>query len=133
MRAWTSANFPLFNRVQMMNIVDKALATQIANIQTRTGKSLDQLYAIIRKSGFSKHGQIRDMLKADLGMGHGDANTLVHTYFQASTPAEAKLAKKGAANPADELYTGPKEHLRPIHDKLMAAIDKFGEFEIAPK
>jgi hypothetical protein len=31
------------------------------------------------------------------------------------------------------LYTGPKADLLPIHQKLMAAIAKFGEFEIAPK
>jgi predicted transport protein len=33
----------------------------------------------------------------------------------------------------DGLYTGPKTALRPIHDKLMAAIRKFGDFEEAPK
>ena len=31
------------------------------------------------------------------------------------------------------LYAGPKAALRPIHDRLMAAIASFGEFEIAPK
>ncbi len=33
----------------------------------------------------------------------------------------------------DEIYSGGKAPLRPIHDKLMAAINQFGEFEIAPK
>jgi hypothetical protein len=33
----------------------------------------------------------------------------------------------------DEIYAGPKAALRPIHDKLMTAIDAFGPFEIAPK
>ena len=33
----------------------------------------------------------------------------------------------------DEIYAGPKAALRPIHDRLMAAIEKFGAFEIAPK
>ena len=58
--------------------MDKALATQLANIEKRTGKSLDALAKIVKASGLSKHGEIRDMLKRDLGMGHGDANTLVH-------------------------------------------------------
>ena len=31
------------------------------------------------------------------------------------------------------LYAGPKAALRPIHDRLMAAIAAFGEFEVAPK
>lgn len=33
----------------------------------------------------------------------------------------------------DGIYAGPKAALRPIHDALMAALGKFGEFEVAPK
>ena len=115
-----------------MSSVDKALETQLNNIQTRTGKTLDELYTFIRKSGLAKHGEIRDLLKRDLNMGHGDANTLVHTYLRAqSGPATA--AEEGSDDVLDQIYTGPKAALRPIHEKLMDAIDKFGEFEIAPK
>ena len=70
------------------------------------------------------------MLKRDLGMGHGDANTLVHTYFQATSPAPAAGA---AGTVLDEIYSDAKAHLRPIHEQLMTAIDQFGEFEVAPK
>jgi hypothetical protein len=52
--------------------MDKALATQLANIEKRTGQSLDALAAVVRKSGLTKHSEIRDMLKRDFGMGHGD-------------------------------------------------------------
>ena len=65
-----------------MNSIDRAYETQLVNIQTRTGKSLDQIYAHIRKSGLSKHGEIRDMLKLDLGIGYGDANTLARFYLK---------------------------------------------------
>ena len=60
-----------------MSSLDKAVQTQIDNIQKKTGKSLDELAAIVKKSGLTKHGEIRDMLKEKLGLGHGDANTLV--------------------------------------------------------
>src|SRR6185436_9543339 len=33
----------------------------------------------------------------------------------------------------DGLYSDKKAHLRPIHDRLMAEIEKLGEFEVAPK
>lgn len=33
----------------------------------------------------------------------------------------------------DEIYSGPKAALRPVHDALIAAIEAFGPFEIAPK
>jgi hypothetical protein len=115
--------------------VDKAFETQLKNIQTRTGKSLDELFGLIRQSGLQKHGEIRDMLKSSLGMGHGDANTLTHNYFKAaeggaSPPTAGATASGGVL---DELYSGGKAGLRPIHDRLMTAINAFGPFEIAPK
>jgi hypothetical protein len=113
--------------------VDKALATQLSNIEKRTGKSLADLAAIVKSSGLTKHGEIRDMLKKDLGMGHGDANTLVHHVLKSDGASAAEAAGKTASGVLDEIYTGPKATLRPIHDKLMSAIHAFGPFEIAPK
>ena len=43
--------------------MDKAVATQLANIEKRTGKTLDQLAAIVKASGLTRHGELRDMLK----------------------------------------------------------------------
>lgn len=111
--------------------VDKALATQIENIQKKTGKTLAQLEAVLKKSGLSKHGELRDMFKRDLGLGHGDANTLVHTLLKSHGTAAAD--GKATGDVIDEIYTGPKAALRPIHDRLMKSINGFGEFEIAPK
>jgi len=71
------------------------------------------------------------MLKNDLKMGHGDANTLVHIYLKADSPGGTEPA--ASEDFLDQIYTGPKVSLRPIHDKLMESINKFGEFEVAPK
>lgn len=70
--------------------MDKALETQLANIEKRAGKSLADLTAIVKGSGLRKNGEIRDMLKKDLGMGHGDANTLVHVALQSHGAAAAE-------------------------------------------
>ena len=113
--------------------IDKAIATQLANIEKRTGKTLAQLTKIVKGSGLTKHGELVAMLKSDLGMGHGDANTLVHHALKSDGTSAAAAAGKGAADVLDDIYTGPKAALRPIHDALMAAIEKFGPFEIAPK
>ena len=113
--------------------MDKAYATQLANIEKRTGKSLDALAARIRDSGLTKHGEIRDMLKRDLGMGHGDANTLVHYVQQSDGSSAAAAAGKGEADVLDDIYSGARAHLRPIHDRIMTAVTGFGAFEIAPK
>lgn len=116
-----------------MSTVDAAIATQLKNIEKKTGKSLEELSRLIQASGLAKHGEIRDMLKRDLGLGHGDANTLTHTALKsdgASAAAEQGLTPDGVV---DELYAGPKAALRPIHDRLMEEIRKFGDFEVAPK
>lgn len=111
-----------------MNSVDKATQTQLANIQTKTGKTLDQLYGVIRESGLSKHGEIRDMLKTTLGLGHGDANALGLAYKKTlETPHSV------SSDLLDEIYAGPKAGLRAIHEKLMAEITVLGLFETAPK
>ena len=116
-----------------MSDIAKAIATQLANIEKRSGKSLAELAAIIKASGLTKHGEIRDMLKRDLGLGHGDANTLTHHALQSDGQSAAAAAGQSTDDVVAALYTGPKAELRPIHDKLMAEINKFGEFEIAPK
>ena len=116
-----------------MASLDQALATQLANIEKRTGKSLAELTKIVKKSGLSKHGELVAMLKTTLGMGHGDANTVVHTALKSDGQSAAAAQVLSADQVLDGLYTGPKADLRPIHDKLMQAIRKFGTFEEAPK
>lgn len=107
--------------------IEKATATQLANIEKRTNKTIAELVALVRASGLTKHGEQVAMLKRELGMGHGDANALVHVARQADDPAAR------AGDPLDGIYTGAKAGLRPIHERLLAAIGTFGAFEIAPK
>ena len=114
-----------------MDTLDKAVQTQLNNIQKKTGMSLTELSAFVKKSGLSKHGEIRDMLKEKLGLGHGDANTLVHVIFQSDGTRAAE--GKSFDQVLDEIYTGAKAHMRPIHEVLMKHINKFGEFEVVPK
>ena len=111
--------------------IDKAIQTQLANIQKKTGRTLEQLHAWLKKSGLTRHGELRDAAKSGLGLGHGDANTLVMLYLRSTGAAAAPAASPDAA--VDGLYVGPKAALRPIHDRVMAAIAKLGAFEIAPK
>ncbi|MEJ7758250.1 MAG: DUF5655 domain-containing protein [Gemmatimonadaceae bacterium] len=116
-----------------MNSVDEAFQKQLQNIQARTGKTLDELYAHIRRSGLVKHGEIRALLKKDPGMGHGDANTLATFFLKFDGQGADHSKETGTDDLVNTIYAGPKAVLRPIHDKLMSAIDEFGSFEIAPK
>jgi predicted transport protein len=108
--------------------IDKATQTQIANIEKATGKKINEWYAIVNNSGFTKHGELVNFLKEKHGFTHGNANTVVHF---------AKQSHAGSAeNDTDwiaEQFKG-KEKLKPWYDKIMAEINKFGkDIEIAPK
>lgn len=108
-----------------MSDPNAALATQLKNIEARTGRNLAQLRTMIAGSGLSKHGEQRSWLMAELGLGYGDANTVVTLAKQPEAPA--------AGDPLDGIYTGAKAGLRPLHDAVMARIHTLGPFEIAPK
>lgn len=65
-----------------VSIVDKAIDTQLRNIQAKIGKTLEQLGDFLRKSGLTKHGDLRSLLMRELGLGHGGANTVVHVCLK---------------------------------------------------
>ena len=113
----------------------KAIATQLANIEKRSGKSLEQLVAALRASGLGKHGELRALAQSEFGLGYGDANTLVHHAAQAPAgPGEpAAGGSEAEGDVIDGLYAGPKAALRPVHDAVMSQLAGFGAFEIAPK
>ncbi|HSM23376.1 MAG TPA: DUF5655 domain-containing protein [Anaerolineaceae bacterium] len=114
-----------------MNSVDKAFETQIQNIQIKTGKSLEELFSVIEKSGLEKHAEIRDLMKAEFNLGYGDANTIVHVYKKSLE--EALSPQENLLSSVNQIYSGSREVLRPLHDLIMNSIQNIGEFEIAPK
>ncbi len=116
-----------------MSTLDQARTTQLKNIESKTGHSLDELRAIITESGLSKHGEIRQMLIERFGLGFGDASMLVHFAQSSDGQSAAEAAGLSATDVLAEIYTGAKVPLRPIHEALMVAIQDFGPFEIVPK
>jgi hypothetical protein len=106
---------------------EAAIASQLRNIEAKTGQSFAQLCSLITGSGLTKVGEQRSMLMEKLGLGYGDANTLALRARQAATPRAAD------GDPLDAIYAGPKAALREIHERLIAEIGKFGAFESAPK
>jgi hypothetical protein len=110
-----------------------ALATQLANIEKRTGKRLADLAALVKGRLPARHGELVAFLKADLGLGHGDANTLVHHVLKSDGASAAAEAGGDLGAVLDGIYAGPKAALRSIHDAVMARLEAFGAFEVAPK
>jgi hypothetical protein len=116
-----------------MDNLKQAYQTQINNIQKKTGKTFAELSAIVMGSGLTQHSQIREMLMRELALGYGDANALVHAVLQSDGTRRAEARGLNADTVLDEIYSGPKATLRPIHEALMAEIVTFGEFETLPK
>jgi len=107
--------------------VDAATQTMIDNMPAKTGRSLDEWFAVVDAAGFEKHGQILSHLKADYGVSHGFANLIA-----------ARALSRGRDLSADDLvaaqYEGRKAALRPLYDRLVAEISSFGsDVEVAPK
>lgn len=114
-----------------MSDVEKALETQLSNIETKLGKDRDALMGEIKASGLSRHGEIVAWLKSEMSLGHGDANTLTHYTLRGGTFEAPQNAN--AEDILAVIYKDKKAHLRPIHEALMTGIATFGPFEVAPK
>ncbi len=116
-----------------MSSIERAKMTQLSNIEKKTGKTLEELTVFIQSSGLSKHGEIRTMLMEKFGLTYGDAHNLALYALRADAQLAAKEKGLSTSDVLDEIYSGPKASLRPIHEKMMGSIEQFGDFEIVPK
>ena len=114
-----------------MSSPEQALASQLRNIEAKTGQDLAALRAAIAASGKAKHGEVRAWLMETYGLGYGDANALAH--FAAGSKGHGTEPAAPDGDPLAEIYTGKKAHLRAIHDAVTAAIRPWGDFDLAPK
>lgn len=108
--------------------MDKAEQTMLENLHKNTGKTLEQWIEIVKKQNFEKHGQILKFLKEEHSFTHGFANMVAMKSRKAD--AGSVENKVGLI---EKQYEG-KEHFKPIYDKLLFEILKFGkDVEVAPK
>lgn len=108
--------------------VDAATQTMIDNLPTKTGRTLDEWFAVLDAAGLEKHGQQMALLKGEHGMSHGFANlvALRHRARDAGPVTGDDLV--------DAQYAGAKAALRPILDRLVNAARSFGDdVDVAPK
>ena len=76
----------------------------IANMNEKTGKTLEQWLAIAKKTGAEKHGQLVKALKADHGLTHGYANLVAHKLMKSDAGSQAA----GGTDLVAAQYAGPK-------------------------
>lgn len=114
-----------------------ARLNQLRNIQTKTGKTIAELHAVLADSGLAKTGERRSLLMERFKLGYGDANAVALYFGQPLPPLDAVAPTATLAAPAedplDALYAGPKAALRALHEAVMQQAQRLGAFEQAPK
>jgi hypothetical protein len=108
--------------------VDAATRSMIDNMPAKTGRSLEEWFVVLDAHPYEKHGQGIALLKSEFGMSHGFANLVVARHRErGSAPATGD-------DLVDSQYAGAKAELRPIYERIIAAVAAFGDdVEIAPK
>lgn len=103
------------------------LATMIANLKVKTGKSLDEWTALARGSGQAKHGSLVTWLKAEHALGHGYANLVAHKTFASDA---------GSSDDADlmeAMFAGSKAAMKPAYDRVAGIVSGLEGVQFAPK
>lgn len=94
----------------------------------KTGKTLPEWIAIVKKQNLAKHGEILKFLKSEHEFTHGFAN------FVALKSRESDAASFEEADLLAMQYGKGKEGLKSIYEKLLSEIRQFGEdIEFVPK
>ena len=108
-------------------MVDK----MVQNLEESTGVRLEEWIKRVKSSGLEKHMEKVKHLKTEYGLTHGYANLIVHAAKN-GLPSKETSPDTGAELIAKQYEK--KVDLKPIYDKLIEAVKKFGsDVDIAPK
>lgn len=92
----------------------------IATLKARTGRSLDEWLAHIRKAGPKDEAARRDWLKSEHGLGTTSAWWLAERSVGKGSDEDTPKGYLAAARRyVDAMYAGAKSGLRPLHDRLI--------------
>ncbi len=111
-----------------MSDPDAAAATMLANLPAKTGRTMEEWFAVLEPLGLQRHGQVLAHLKQEHGVGHGFANLIALKFLSRTVP------EASSGDLVEAQYAGPKAALRPIYEAILAAVTTFGDdVEVAPK
>lgn len=113
----------------MTSNIDEMTNTMLQNLESKTGKNLNEWIKSTNNSPTTKHKEIIDYLKTEYGLTYGYANLIA---------LKTREAKDDQAPTGDALikaqYSGNKSDLRQIYDAIIAQVNNFGkDIEVAPK
>jgi hypothetical protein len=98
------------------------------NIEAQTGKSVAMWVKIAHEKQLTRHREIVAWLKSEHGLSHGYAN-----FLALQAIGSGHVAESGSDLVAAQ-FSGNKIAIRPIYDRVLGAIRRFGsDVEVAPK
>jgi len=98
------------------------LTTQkwVAELKQKTGRSLDEWLKFIKKEGPPTEKERRDWLKTEVGLGTNSAWWLAErSVGKGDELGDPDDYLKAAEKYAEAMFSGKKEHLRPIYEALL--------------
>jgi len=107
---------------------DEGMASLYRNLETATGKSIDEWVVVARETGISKHKGLVDYIKEHYSLTHGYAHQIALRAL--ATPD----IEGGSVDLISQQYSGAKANLRPLYDALESTLSAFGgDIEFSPK
>lgn len=106
----------------------RMLQSVIAGLKVKTGRSLDEWVQHVKKHGPAAEKQRAAWLKTEHKLGTNYASWIAQRSAgktEATEDAEGYL--KHAEDYVDKMYAGPKQHLRPIYDEILAFAKTLGK------
>jgi Domain of unknown function (DUF5655)/Domain of unknown function (DUF4287) len=92
----------------------------IADLKSKTGRSLDEWLKLIKKSGPKTEQERREWLKKEHGLGTNSASWLAErAEGKGGEDDDPDAYLKAAEGYVEQMLAGPKASLRPIYDALL--------------
>jgi Domain of unknown function (DUF5655)/Domain of unknown function (DUF4287) len=92
----------------------------IEELPGKTGRSLEQWLALVKKEGPKSENERRDWLKSKHGFGTNSASWIAERADGKGAEDSDPAAYLSAATAyVEQMYSDPKTALRPIHDRLL--------------
>jgi len=92
----------------------------VAELKEKTGRSLEEWLALVKKEGPGTEAERRDWLKKTHGMGTNSASWIAaRSAGKGGEDDDPEAYLRAAEKYVEEMYAGGKAHLRPIYDALL--------------
>src|SRR5215467_10990604 len=99
----------------------------VAELKSKTGRSLEEWLALVKKEGPKEEKSRREWLKTKHKLGTNSAWWIAERAEGKGEGDSLEAYLKIAAKYVEEQYAGPKEKLRPIFEDLLKLVKSMGD------